>query len=83
MNSTLTELQEEAESSRAKYGPYSSAHEAFGVLSEEVLELLDAIHRNDADAIAHEALQVSAVALRLSLEIRTVPAMRDRSGCTP
>lgn len=79
--STMLDVCCEAQRSRTKYGPYASAHEAMGVLDEEYMELRRAIHANDADAIHAEALQISAVAMRLCEEIGNVEAMRERSGC--
>ena len=55
----------EAEKARDKYGDFTSTHEALGVLVEEFDELRAAIHSNKLASIAHEACQVSAVALRL------------------
>ena len=49
-----------------KYGEFSSAHEAYGVLAEEMLELLEAIRRNDPFGIRDEATDVAAVAARLA-----------------
>ena len=49
-----------------KWGPFRSPHEAYGVLAEEVAELLDAIHANDIDKARAEALQVAAVAYRFA-----------------
>lgn len=49
-----------------RYGPFTSTHEGYGVLMEEVAELLDAIRANDFNQIRHEAIQVSAVAFRIA-----------------
>ena len=49
-----------------KYGDFTSTHEAFGVLAEEVAELLLAIHENKITRVEREARQVAAVALRLA-----------------
>jgi NTP pyrophosphatase (non-canonical NTP hydrolase) len=49
-----------------KYGPFASAHEGYGVLVEEVAELLDAIRNNHQESAQWEACQVSAVAWRLA-----------------
>jgi len=48
------------------YGDFTSTHEAYGVLAEEVSELLEAIRSNTVMAISREARQVAAVALRLA-----------------
>jgi len=61
-----------------QYGDFKSTHEAYGVLAEEVAELLDAIRANNAEAIDIEATQVSAVALRLSHQCKI--AMADASA---
>lgn len=71
----------EAGRSRRRYGPFSSAHEAYGVLAEEMSELLSAIHANKWGSIQIEATQVAAVAARLAWEIENEAATRIRSGC--
>lgn len=49
------------------YGPSpASTHESYGVLAEEMLEVLDAIRENDVVSIQQEATQAAAVALRLA-----------------
>ena len=58
----------EASSSLEKYGSYRSPHEAYGVLAEEMSEMLDAIHKNDDESARHEALQIAAVAFRFATE---------------
>ncbi|HKX46174.1 MAG TPA: hypothetical protein VJP77_05690 [Planctomycetota bacterium] len=58
----------EMNASREKWGPYRSTHEVYGVLCEEMKELLDAIHDNDDEGARHEAMQIAAVALRFSVE---------------
>ena len=63
---TVAQVQIEARNAEDKYGDFSSTHEAFGVLAEEVSELLDAIRRNDLANVAKESAQVSAVAMRLA-----------------
>jgi hypothetical protein len=50
-----------------RYGPFKSSHEGFGVLAEEVVELLDSIRENDIVGIKIEAIQVSATALRIAV----------------
>ena len=65
-NSALwQELDDEIKRADAKYGPFHSTHEAYGVLAEEVAELLEAIRSNFANDIDEEAMQVAAVAIRL------------------
>lgn len=62
-------IQDEANAARDKYGDYTSTHEAYGVLAEEVAELLDAIRSNKRWSIQREAMQVAAVAMRLSQQL--------------
>jgi NTP pyrophosphatase (non-canonical NTP hydrolase) len=62
--STIYQVEAEAVAAGEQYGDFTSSHEAYGVLAEEVAELLDAIRSNSMDAIAREARQVAAVALR-------------------
>ena len=67
------------EAADARYGDFASTHEALGVALEEWNELGSAIHANDLDAIAHEALDLAAVMIRLAMSIPTGDAMRKRS----
>lgn len=55
------------ESVRARelHGEFHSVHEGLGVMTEEYYELMEAIHQNDPAAIAAEATQVAAMAIRL------------------
>lgn len=63
---TIAAARDEATAASQRYGDFASSHEAYGVLAEEMAELLDAIRANALLSIGHEALQVAAVALRLS-----------------
>jgi NTP pyrophosphatase (non-canonical NTP hydrolase) len=72
-------VEAEIKSADERYGPFRSTHEGFGVLAEEVAELLDAIRRNDGKAIEKEAIQVSAVALRIAWSLG-VPETAGRSN---
>lgn len=77
----------EADRAQSQYGDFASTHEALGVLQEEFDELRDAIRSNDLAAVAHEAMQVSAVAMRLyQLCQRALAgdaaAFKERSGAT-
>lgn len=71
----------EADRAEQRYGNFRSAHEGYGVLAEEVAELLDAIRANDGPAIAAEAIQVSAVAGRIAAGLED-QAFRERSNIT-
>ncbi len=59
------EIIQEAADAHARYGDFTSTHEALGVLTEEMDELLEAVRSNDLGAVALEARQVAAVAARL------------------
>lgn len=75
----LEEIEHEMRLADERFGPFTSAHEAYGVLAEEVAELLEAIRANDADSVQREAMQVSAVAARLACCVTQAP-FRKRSG---
>ncbi|MDH3637909.1 MAG: hypothetical protein OES09_05535 [Gammaproteobacteria bacterium] len=75
----LRAITDEARGSWAKFGPYQSTHEAFGVLAEEVAELLEAIRQNNIGAVRVESIQVAAVALKLAVDCG-VSDFRKRSG---
>ena len=63
-----------------RYGDYASVQEAYGVLAEEMAELLDAIHANASESVRAEAIQIAAVATRLAEHCRDHPAFSKRSG---
>ena len=73
------EIRAEAESADRKYGPFTSTHEGYGVLAEEVAELLDAIRSNKRYSIEREAIQVAAVAARI-VDCLNNSSVRQRSG---
>jgi len=52
-----------------RYGGFKSTHEGLGVLLEEGIELLEAVHKNDRLEIRKEAIQVAAVAVRLAISV--------------
>lgn len=64
------ELRDEVYRADQRYGPFKSTHEGYGVLAEEVLELLTAIGTNVKNDIDEEAMQVAAVAMRIVLACR-------------
>ena len=74
-----TRVLKEKHDATLKYGPFASAHEGYGVLAEEVAELLEAIRSNDRESVQIEACQVSAVAWRLALSLNQTDTQR-RSG---
>ena len=79
------EIHKEAGAARERYGPFTSTHEALGVLCEEFDELKEAIHQNALGSIQNEAIQVSAVAFRLAVicekaMLGCAEAFKRRSG---
>lgn len=60
------QIRAEADRAKARYGDFTSTHEALGVLVEEMDELREAVRSNVLIAIEREAIQVAAVALRLA-----------------
>lgn len=65
----IERIDKEVMEAHKKYGPFASAHEGYGVLAEEVMELLEAIHSNTDVVVQIEACQVAAVAWRLALSL--------------
>jgi hypothetical protein len=73
----ITAVRQEAASAQESYGDFASMHEAFGVLWEEFEELGEAVRMRQgegdrAHCIAHEAIQVAAVALRMAEQAKRV-----------
>jgi len=68
MDPTMAAIVADAAKSRAKWGPYRSTHEAYGVIVEELAEMFDAIRANDDEAARAEAVQVAACAYRFAAE---------------
>ena len=69
----------EAGHAEERYGPFTSAHEGYGVLAEEVAELLEAIRSGRLESVRAEAIQVAAVAMRLAACCREGEAFQSRS----
>lgn len=63
---TIEAIRIEMDRAQVRYGDYTSTHEALGVLTEEVAELVEAIRSNALGAVQREAVQVAAVAARLA-----------------
>ena len=59
------ELRVVMDKAQARYGDFASVHEALGVAMEEFDELRNAIHENNLPWVAHEAIDLAAVLLRL------------------
>lgn len=66
---TCEEVRRELVNARAKYGRFRGAHEGWGVLREEYLELELAIISNDPKAIRKEAIQVAAMAASMVTDL--------------
>lgn len=62
-----------------RYGDFASTHEALGVACEEWHEFIEAVRSNDLHNIEHEALDLSAVLIRLARSIPSNKALRARS----
>jgi hypothetical protein len=62
----LEVMLKEADAAELRYGPFTSSHEALGVVTEEYHELVGAVMSNDLDRVRAEALQVAACALRFA-----------------
>lgn len=67
------------EQSQARYGDFTSIHEALGVALEEWRELEAAIHANELEEVREEAIDLAAVLIRLADQCRSSKAMRDWS----
>jgi NTP pyrophosphatase (non-canonical NTP hydrolase) len=76
----MDEVTEEICKADDRFGGFTSTHEGYGVLAEEVSELLEAIRSNKAESVRHEAIQVAAVAMRLAISCRDNEAFNERSG---
>lgn len=76
----IEELIQEMERAEVRFGPFTSSHEGYGVLIEEIKELLDAIQQNTFKGVRKEALQVSAVALRMVKACDESQSFFERSG---
>lgn len=72
----IASICDEVTEAEAKYGPFRSTHEAYGVLAEEVDELLCAIRSCNAVPIRNSAIDVAAVALRLAEACQRVNVRR-------
>jgi NTP pyrophosphatase (non-canonical NTP hydrolase) len=69
----LNKINEEFIKAEKKHPPFTSAHEGYGVLMEEVEELFEEIRKReenrDYEAMAEEAAHVAAVAMRLIVHV--------------
>ncbi len=73
ISQTINEVRLEIEKARTAWPPFNSAHEGFGVLSEEVDELWDEVKikqkNRDLGKMRKEAIQVAAMAIRFADEV--------------
>lgn len=66
---TCEEVRRELVRARSRYGKFRGAHEGWGVLAEEWIELQLAIIANDPQAIRKEAIQVAAMATSIVADL--------------
>ena len=69
----LRAVSDEVQRAQSIYGSFHSAHEGYAVLLEEMDELKDEVwkspRKRDYEAMAREACQVAAMAIRLMIEV--------------
>jgi NTP pyrophosphatase (non-canonical NTP hydrolase) len=76
---TAVDLAKRIKAADARYGNFTSVHEALGVAVEEWDELRRAIHSNGLGAVREEALDLAAVLIRLADQLESSEALRKRS----
>jgi hypothetical protein len=67
-NAVFDELKKATE----RYGPFSSGHEGWAVIKEELDELWEEVRRypaTDLEAMRKEAIQVAAMAIRFMIDV--------------
>ncbi len=73
LDMVMAEVKKEVSNAEANWPPMNSAHEAYGVLMEEIRELEEHVFTNqkrrDMAAMRAEAIQVAAMAVRLVRDI--------------
>ena len=73
MSLTLGDVEHELHTVEAKWPPFSSAHEGWGVLLEEIRELEHHVYTNqsrrDLHAMRSEAVQIAATATRFAYSV--------------
>lgn len=75
----ILEISTRIESAQARYGDFTSAHEALGVVFEEFDELTEAIRANALESVREEAMDLAAVLIRLASQCRTSESLKRRS----
>ena len=72
-NQISEEVSNELHQIRQQQRPFNSAHEAYGVISEEVAEFFDEVRlkRKDRNPLRmrHELTQIAAVAIRAATDL--------------
>ena len=76
----IYELEERIRKAAARYGDFSSTHEALGVALEEWDEFREAVRSNDQAAIEHECIDLAAVLIRIARNMRDFEHTRIRSS---
>lgn len=69
LDAALALVRAECLAAMAKFPPFNSAHEGYGVLLEEVDELWAEVKRNYPQGAREEAVQVAAMAVRFLLDV--------------
>lgn len=70
LTTLLGQVEAEYKRASALYGNFSSTHEGYAVLKEEVDELWDGIKKNDSKRLLkEEAIQIAAMAIRFCTDI--------------
>ena len=62
----IEEIEQEMATASATYGPFTSSHEALGVITEEFWELVEAVRSNSFLSVEQEAIQLAAACIRLA-----------------
>jgi hypothetical protein len=65
----LKKVSVELERAEKKFPPFSSGHEGFAVIKEELDELWDNVKANHSDDMLEECIQVAAMAVRFAKDL--------------
>lgn len=79
LGDVIAEVRSHIETSNARYGDFTSTHEALGVALEEFHELCDAIRANAIESVREEAIDLAAVLIRLAAQCRSSESLKQRS----
>lgn len=75
----IGEIKGHIKAAEARYGDFTSTHEALGVIFEEFDELTEAIRRNRIESVREEAIDLAAVLIRLAEQCRSSEIFKRRS----